>query len=483
MTAFHASPAAAFRRILPRTLAILFLILLTAFVSPAGRGVSAQSGSAADKVIVYVFWGDGCPHCAKAIPYLEGLAAANPAIDLRLYEVWNNEANRTFLFSMGEKFGFEPSSVPTTFIGSQYIVGFNDQSKPQIEGMIAKALEEGYPDAAEGVAIPAGIETSSENSPQAATPAPASTPAPAGEGTTQVISESLSLPLIGTVDLSHQSVWVSTLLIALVDGFNPCSLWVLSMLLALTVHTGSRKKVLWIGLIFVTVTAAIYALFIAGLFSFLTITSFAGWIRVVVALVALFFALVNIKDYFWFKQGVSLTIKKEDQSGIMKRMRGVMDASQSFWGLSGATVVLAAGVSLVEFSCTAGFPVVWTNLLTAQQVTPALFAILLVVYMLIYQLDELVIFLSAVFTLRTNRMEEKQGRILKLGGGMLMLTLALVMLINPNLMNNLGTSLVIFGAALLATLLVLLVHRTVLPRMGVRIGSEAANPSPRRRKR
>ncbi len=477
MPLYKASPAAAIRRIFPRTLIILVLILLSAFWKPVNHAVSAQTGNSTEKVIIYVFWGDGCPHCAEAIPYLEGLAKENPALDLRLYEVWNDDDNRALLFTMGEKFGFEPSSVPTTFIGSQYIIGFSEQSKPKIEAMIAQTAAEGYPDAGEGV-MPADL------TPQPHNPGQTATPVPESSNSGQVVSEDLVLPLIGTVNLAHQSIWVSTLLIALVDGFNPCSLWVLSMLLALTVHTGSRKKVLWIGLVFLTVTAAIYALFIAGLFSFLTITSFAGWIRVVVALVALFFALVNIKDYFWFKQGVSLTIKKEDQSGITRRMRGVMDASQSFWGLTGATVVLAAGVSLVEFSCTAGFPVVWTNLLAAQNATPALFAVLLIVYMLIYQLDELVIFLSAVFTLRTNRMEEKQGRILKLAGGMLMLSLALVMLINPNLMNNLGSSLLIFGFALAATLLVLLLHRMVLPSVGVRIGSEAAaSPSPRRRKR
>jgi hypothetical protein len=342
--------------------------------------------------------------------------------------------------------------------------------------MIARAVEEGYPDAGEGV-MPGGLTSQPHN------PGQQATPVPVPQGSAQAISEQISLPLLGTVDLSKQSLWISTLLISFVDGFNPCSLWVLSMLLALTVHSGSRKKVLWIGLVFLTVTAAIYALFIAGLFSFLTITSFAGWIRVLVALVALFFALVNIKDYFWFKEGVSLTIKKEDQKGILVRMRRVMDASQSFWGLTGATVVLAAGVSLVEFSCTAGFPVLWTNLLAAQKVAPVLFVMLLLLYMLIYQLDELVIFLSAVFTLKASKMEEKQGRILKLAGGLLMLTLALVMLINPNLMNSLSNSLIIFGLALGATALVLLLHRVVLPKFGIRVGSEAVVGKPRRKGR
>jgi hypothetical protein len=96
----------------------------------------------------------------------------------------------------------------------------------------------------------------------------------------------------------------------------------------------------------------------------------------------------------------------------------------------------------------------------------------LLVYMLVYQLDEMGIFLVAVFTLRKSKMEEKYGRVLKLLGGMLMLALAAVMLIDPNLMNNLASSLWVFGGAFGVTALVLLVHRVILPKLNLRVGSD-----------
>jgi hypothetical protein len=284
--------------------------------------------------------------------------------------------------------------------------------------------------------------------------------------------KTLDLPIIGSIDLSSQSLFISTILISFVDGFNPCSIWVLTMLLTLTLHTGSRKKVLLIGFIFLTVSTAVYGLFIAGLFTMFTVISFVGWVQVAVALVAFFFALVNIKDYFWYKEGISFTIADDKKPGIFKRMRKLMDAGQSFWGLVGGTVVLAAGVSLVEFSCTAGFPVLWTNLLVSQNVPALTFVLLLLVYMIVYQLDEMGIFLVAVFTMRSSKLEEKHGRILKLIGGVLMLSLALVMLINPHLMNSLSSSLIIFGIAFGATILILLVHRVLLPKLGIHIGTE-----------
>jgi len=140
-----------------------------------------------------------------------------------------------------------------------------------------------------------------------------------------------------------------------------------------------------------------------------------------------------------------------------------------------ATVVLAAGVSLVEFSCTAGFPVLWTNMVSSQNVATGEFILLLLLYMLIYQIDELVIFFVAVFTLKASRLEEKHGRILKLIGGTLMLTLAGVMIFNPNLLNDLNSALIIFLVAFALTGLILLVHRRILPAFGIWIGSEKDN--------
>lgn len=337
--------------------------------------------------------------------------------------------------------------------------------------MVKECLEKGCPDPGEGL-----VAYASENSIQPEEPveAPVEEPAAAAETISQ--ENEINLPIFGKMRLENQSLLASTLLISFVDGFNPCSLWALSMLLALTIHTGSRRKVLVVGLVFILVTAFIYALFISGLFSVIKVLSFTLWIQVVVALVAAFFALVNIKDYFWFKQGLSFTISDKQRPGLIQRLRRMLDASQSTWGLVGATIVVAAGVSLVEFSCTAGFPVMWSNLLNSQGVTVAGFIGLLLIYILIYQLDEIAIFLAAVTTLRASRLEDKHGRILKLVSGVLLLTLAVVMLINPALMNKLGTSLVIFGIAFGVSGLILLIHRVLLPKFGVWVGSEKRKP-------
>ncbi len=432
--------------------------------------IRAGSTDVPNKAIIYLFWGDGCPHCAEAKPFLQQLDSSSEQVELRMYEVWYVEENRTLFTQMARAFGFEPQAVPTIFIGDQYWVGYNNQIRGEIQAAVEACLANGCPDAGAGI-IPA-VDTSQNGSAAAPIEQPASSKD----------ADLIDLPIIGTVDLSSQTLLISTALIAFVDGVNPCSVWVLTMLLALTLHTGSRKKVLLIGLIFLTVTAGVYALFIAGLFTVFKIVSFVGWIQVLVALVALFFGLVNIKDYFWYQEGISFTIADEKKPGIFRRIRSIMDASQSIWGLAAGTILLAGGVSLVEFSCTAGFPVIWTNLLVSQKVTTITFILLLLVYLLIYQIDEMGIFLAAVFSMRASKLEEKHGRILKLIGGMLMLTLAGVMLINPGLMNKLSSSLIVFAVAFMATMLILFLHRRVLPALGIRIGTEFTSKA-RRKKR
>lgn len=457
----------------------LLLLLSLAGTTVYATAHSAPAEQTTQPVAIYFFWGDGCPHCAQAKPFLAALAKKYPNVEVRAYEVWYVEENQRLFQQMAAAYGFEPTAVPTIFVGDRHWVGYAEQLAPEIEAAVAACAATGCRDA--GLGIIPGLPTPAP----AALPAQAvasvaeAAPAVAAQAATAEKTDRLSVPWLGTIDLAAQSLAVSTALIAFVDGFNPCSLWVLSMLLALTLNTGSRRKILLVGLVFLSVTALVYMAFITGLFTMFSVISFVGWIQGAVALVAIFFAAVNIKDYFWYKEGLSFTIADKQKPGIYRRLRRVLAAGDSTAGLIGATVVLAAGVSLVEFSCTAGFPVLWTNLLITQQVTTATFVALLLLYMLIYQLDELALFLVAVVTLKAGKLEEKQGRLLKLIGGMLMLTLAVVMLINPAWMNQISSSLLIFAVAFAATGLVLLIHRLLLPRWGIRLGSELA-PAPRK---
>jgi hypothetical protein len=444
--------------------ALLIAVLGLALSSPAGAApeptVAPQAVVAEQPTEIYYFYGEGCPVCAKTTPFLEDLAGRHPGVRINRFEVWGSEENRTRLGTMAEAYRIDPTGVPIVFIGENAWIGFREGATDEaITSVVEACTEQGCPDPAT-VELD-GTEGTTTDAGRACGTSPDGTPLECGPG--ESATDAIDVPVVGSVDLGDRSLWVSTLLISFVDGVNPCSLWVLTVLIALSLRHASRRRTLLIGGTFIFVTALVYALFIAGLFTVFTFVGFAPWIRVAVALVAGFMGLVSIKDYFWFKQGLSLTIPDDKKPGIYAGMRRVLDKGDSLPAVVGATAVLAAGVSLVEFGCTAGFPVLWTNLLSAQQASAMTFVILLLLYMLVYQLDELVIFLVAVFTLRATKIQEKQGRLLKLGGGMLMLALALVMLVDPEIMATVTGSVLVFLAAMAVSAIVVLVDKLVRP--------------------
>ncbi len=410
-----------------------------------------------DEIVnIYLFWGDGCPHCEEERPFLRTLneSTYKGRLAIHEFEVWYDQDNSDYATKFAEAYDKTPSGVPMTYIGPNFYSGFDESYKDLFMEAIDAEIENGPVnplDIVEGVVT---IEQVQE----------------ARETKKKYQNTTITVPLFGKVDLQNKSLFITTVIIGLVDGVNPCSLWVLTMLLAMVIHTDSRKKTLIIGLVYLFVTAAIYALFILGVFSLLSYVRYMKWIQVGVACITLVLGLINLKDYFFFKQGVSLTIDDEKKPGLYKKMRNVLKNTDNAWAMIGATIVLAGGVSLVEFSCTAAFPVIWSNILSAHGVTKLEFAMHLLLYMLLYQLDELIIFLVVVVTMKSKRMEEKHGQVLKLFSGCLMVALSIVMIVKPALMNELSSTLIIFGAAIAATLVILLFTAVILPKFGIYIG-------------
>jgi hypothetical protein len=437
-----------------RALRSAALLLLLVLAAPSALAQPAGGGAAPFAVPVYFFWGDGCPHCAAQKVFHEQLLADHPNVVIHAYEVYNVPANRPLMEAMAAAFGRPVTGVPMTFIGDEVWVGYTDAYGRQMRDAVARY---------EGYAAPDPVDRVAPDLRERFVPTPAPAPAAAPPPSGSSGATTIDVPLLGAIDVGSRALWFSTALIALVDGFNPCSLWVLALLLAVVINTKSRRRVLLVGLTFLLVTSAVYGLFIAGLFSIFSYVSFLGWIRVLVAGIALAFALVNLKDYFAYKQGFSLTIDDAQKPGIYKGIRGVMSARASLPATLAATAGMALGVTLVELPCTAGLPVLWTTLLADAGVGAVAFALLLLLYMVIFLLDELLIFGVVVVTMRAARIEEREGRVLKLVGGAVMLALALVMLVRPTLLESIGATVAVFGVAIGASLAVLLLHRLVHP--------------------
>ena len=178
------------------------------------------------------------------------------------------------------------------------------------------------------------------------------------------------------------------------------------------------------------------------------VTAGAGWLAVLIA-------LINIKDYFWFKQGVSLSIPEAAKPGLYQRMRGLLKAD-NLPALTLGTIALAVAANSYELLCTAGFPMVYTRLLTLAGLPPAAYYGWLALYNVIYILPLLAITLAFTFTLGARKLSEAEGRFLKLVSGLMMFGLGLLLVLKPEVLNHPDIAL---GLPVAALTLSALIHR------------------------
>jgi glutaredoxin len=393
-----------------RILGLLLVVLYVAFISvPVGvEAVEATGSSDEETVELQIFHGDGCPHCANALRFLDGLQEDWPALDVVSHEVWHDDANRDLFREVAAAHGVDARAVPTMFFEDSVWVGFSEAVGADIRAAVEAVVGRIEPPPETGTAI--------------------------------------DVPLAGSVDVRGYGVVAATLVIGFADGANPCSLWALSMLLAIVVHSRSRGRVLIVGSVFLGITSLLYGLYMVGAYSALDYASEMTWIRAVVAGVAGGFGVAQIVSYLRSTRSV-VAISESAKPGLYRRMRSLADPNRSTPAVVGGTAVLAIGVSLLETPCTAGLPLLWTNMLSDRGVSDRAAVVLFAVYLSVFLLDEVILFLAAVFTMRAAKLQVRHGELLHLVAGSLMTTLAITMLVAPEALETLLGAVVVFGAA------------------------------------
>jgi len=381
-----------------------------------------------EEINILFFWAYGCTYCEEASQFLETIKENFPDIQIEKYEVYLNAANRSFYEKTLRKLGVQPQGMPTIIIENTVWSGFQPYYEQEIWDFI------------------------NERSDWQTNPAIGLSPS-AGSGKLKT-KDILNMPFFGEMKLDDVSLFAATAVIAFVDGFNPCSLWMLSILLSLAMYTKSRRKTFLIGFSFLLVSGAVYSLFIMGVFNLIKVLKWVQPLQILASCVAFFIGIINIKDYFWFKEGLSLSIPDRNKPDLYQRIRTIVVDSHSIFRMIAGTVILAIGVSFLEFTCTAGFPVIWSNLLHTKMVSPEIFFWLLLVYMLIYFVDEMIVFLLATITMQKIKMSEENGRFIKLTSGLLLAILAIILLFDPSILDRILHVLLVFGGTLLAAFLV-----------------------------
>ncbi|NTV48786.1 MAG: hypothetical protein HGB32_09795 [Geobacteraceae bacterium] len=412
---------------------------------PAAGKNPAQPKDLNNKTIVYFFWGKGCPHCEEEKKFLDELQRGQPSLEIREYEVWYNRENAGLMAAMLRDHDALFSGVPVTFVDDQVFSGFTEQ----IRGTLEKAIKECDAVPCADPAERTGRSRPPEQTAKAGTFDKVTT---AGTGAADT-GRAVTIPLLGAVDARTSSLPLLTLLIAGMDSFNPCAFFVLLSLLGILIHAGSRNKMLLIGGVFVFFSGFIYFLVMAAWLNLFLVMGHVAVITTIAGGVSLVIAGINIKDFFLFKRGFSLTIPDSAKPKLFDRMRRLLRSTSTVSVLVGATV-LAVVANLYELLCTAGFPMVFTRILTLNKLSTATYYLFLLLYNIIYVVPLFIIVLGFTLTLGKRQLTEWQGRVLKLVSGTMMLGLGSVLLTNPALLNSLMVSSVILASALVVSLLV-----------------------------
>ena len=366
-----------------RLCALLILLLMLPIAASAADAPRAPATSP----VLEVFVRDGCPHCAAAKAWLSELAAERPELRIVLRPVDHDARARDDLLRISRQAGYWPPGVPTFVVGDRVLVGFADveHSGAQLLALLADGQ-------------------------------PAVTSVQSG--------------LFGTLSVERLGLPLFTLALGLLDGFNPCAMWVLLFLLSLLVHLHDRARMALVAGTFVLVSGAIYYAFMAAWLNLFLLVGLSTLLVWALSAVAIAIGLVNLRDGLRPGANFTLSIPAAAKPGLYARMRAILQADSLLPALAGVAA-LAVVVNFIELLCTAGLPAIYTAVLTQQRLTPLAHYAYLGLYILGYIADDALMVATAVAALSSRKLSAQAGRGLKILSGLVMLALGVVMLLRP----------------------------------------------------
>ncbi|MBI2530799.1 MAG: glutaredoxin [Deltaproteobacteria bacterium] len=363
-----------------------------------GFGLAALAVAAAPAAEIEVFVRPGCPYCAAAERFLQDLQRRQPEIRVRTRDISQDPEAFQELSELAHGFNIQPFGVPAFYLRGQLIIGFAsaETTGKAIESLLDRAPRSTERDFGNGASTPGAV----------------------------------TVPLLGQLNVRELGLPVFTIVLGLLDGFNPCAMWVLLFLLSMLVNLRDRRKMFLIGGVFVVVSGLAYFAFMAAWLNLFFLLGASRITQNLLGAIAAIIGILNVKDFFAFGRGPSVGIPAAVKPKIYDHVRRVLRA-ENLVGALVAVVVLAILVNTVELLCTAGLPVIYTRVLTAYSLPAWGYYAYLTLYNLAYMADDSLMLAIAIVTLSRQRLQEKGGRWLKLVSGVVMLALGFILVLVP----------------------------------------------------
>lgn len=393
------------KKLTPAFLFLLLVVLSMAFAETQNTEV----------VNVYFFWAEGCPHCSAEKVFLAKLEQKYENIDIHSLEATKNRENAELLAKVGKELNADVSGVPFTVVGEQYFIGwYNEQTTGKsIENAVECAIKNHCADVVSGLVTPI---TQKEQ--------PISN---------RAIPEKLNLPILGEIETKTLSLPILTIIIAAIDGFNPCAMWILLFLISLLFGMQNKKKMWIFGTVFIAASAFVYFLFMSAWLNLFLFLGFIFWVRLGIGAVALWAGYYNLKEFVTNPSGGCKVTGEEKRQGVFEHLKHLIMEKHFLIALLGI-VVLAFAVNLVELICSAGLPAIYTQILTLTNLPTWRYYSYLMLYIFVFMLDDLIVFFVAMTTLQPIGISSKYSRASHLIGGIIMLIIGILMILKPELL-------------------------------------------------
>ncbi|MFH1648153.1 MAG: hypothetical protein ABIA11_00270 [Patescibacteria group bacterium] len=392
-----------------------FFILLTLFL-----GVSKSYAEEQCIVNAYFFYSNTCPHCHEEQEFLNTIKSKYKNVVFHELEISENRENLDAFIKVGNELGIRTGAVPFFIIGDQYIIGYgtDETTGVQIENLIKESLENPSEDIVSNFHQCELTETQETTSPI---------------NTPKSISEIINIPFFGKVDATKLSLPALTFVIALLDGFNPCAMWVLLFLISLLLGMQDRKKMWVLGGVFIGASGFVYFLFLSAWLNFFLFLGFATAVRYVIGLLATGTGSYYLYDFVTNPHGACKVTGGEKRKKTFEKIKDIVTKNNIFLAILGM-ILLAFAVNVVELLCSAGLPAIYTKLLTLTPLPTWKYYIYLLFYILVFMLDDMIIFAIAMKTLHAVGVTGKFSRYSHLIGGIIILAIGILMLFKPEIL-------------------------------------------------
>lgn len=382
----------------------LYLVIFLIIAGVTGLIITdAQTTIDSEKTSIHFFYLPTCPHCAEQKPIIAELENEYPELNFYSHDASSQEGSKLF-YQMAVDAGLDINNlaVPTTFIGKHALIGYH--SKQQI----IDAIDECISECKDNSTI---SEVKQENKGY----------------------EEFDLPFIGRTDLTTYSLPVLAITLGLIDGFNPCAMWVLVYLIGMLIGLNDKKKIWIIVGSFVLASGILYFLFMTAWINIFLLVGYIQILTIIIGLIALGGGILSLRDYVKTKGQMVCKVTGDDgRKKTMSKIDHIIMQPLS-WAIVSSIIVLAFIVNSVEFVCSAAIPAVFTQILALNQLTALQNYLYIAIYVFFFMLDDLIIFSMAAFAVGS-ALGEKYAKYCKLIGGIIMTILGILMVFAPQLL-------------------------------------------------